>query len=665
MLERWRFRHSRGFEPAPIWQQPAFPYLLLFALGTLPYANTLLNGFVYDDDLQILENPAIQNFHHFRQITTDIWAFAGGNGAHANYLRPVMALTYLALHKIYGNLPLGFHIANLAVAGCVVCLVYAVTLRWTSNKPAAWIAAMAFALHPVHSETVAWVAGINDLEATLFLLIAFWIFVDLPQNSPPCLGQSLLMAGTFGLAILSKETAAPFPLLALLFEHLFRTQGDKTPLVTKIRRYAAFWIVLGAYLGARWALFGGLHARATSDGLPLATVVLTGFALLAKYLGKLFWPAHLLAYYVFPPRTRLFDPLVAAGILSLIVITGLVVMLRKRQVVAAFGLLWFLAFLGPALNIRWLASVAFAERYLFLPSVGFVWCVAILATEVWDSARSGTRDAELAMRVAHPSRRLALICLIAAFGAFSFLRIWTRNRDWHDDQTFYEKILHDEPRAGLIRVNLAVLYANQGQAARAKSELLRVTQESPKLSSAWTSLTMIAIDVNDFASAEDYLRHASQISPVTSSYYYQHALLRQKQGRTLEAEDDFRHATELSPMNSAAHVELARIELARNHRSEAAAQTDAASEGAITPEAWCAVGDLYLDLGRTDAAEQAYQSALAMNPFHPFAHGGLGQIYEQRGERDKARAEYQAALAMDPRNSRMLEGLRRVTAPTL
>jgi len=663
MLERWRFWRSRGIsQPTPIWQQPAFPYLLLFALGTLPYANTLLNGFVYDDDLQILENPAIQNFHHFRQVMTDIWAFAGANGAGANYFRPVMALTYLALHKIYGNLPLGFHIVNVALAGCVVCLIYGVTLRCTSSKPVAFIAAIIFALHPVHSETIAWVAGINDLEATLLLLIAFWIFVDLPQNGPPSLLQSFSMAGAFGIAILSKETAAPFPLLALLFEHLLRGQGDKTPLLTKIRRYAPFWIVLAAYLGARWALLGGLHASATPEGLPLATVLLTGLALLAKYLGKLFWPTHLLAYYVFPPRTRLLDPLVFAGILCLIAIAALVVMLRRRQPLAAFGLLWFLAFLGPALNIRWLASVAFAERYLFLPSVGFVWCVAILATELWESARSGTRGAELARRGAHAMPRLALICLTAALGALSLLRIWTRNRDWRDDQTFYEKILRDEPRAALIRVNLAVLYANEGQEARAKSELLRVVQESPKLSSGWISFAMITIDGNDFVSAENSLWHASQIRPVASSYYYQHARLRQKQGRTLEAEDDLRHATELSPLNSAAHVELARMELAQHQRSEAAAQTDAAREGAITPESWCAVGDLYLELGRADAAEQAYQSALAMNPFHPFAHGGLGQIYEQRGEREKARAEYQSALAMDPRNSRMLEGLRRVTA---
>jgi Tfp pilus assembly protein PilF len=71
-----------------------------------------------------------------------------------------------------------------------------------------------------------------------------------------------------------------------------------------------------------------------------------------------------------------------------------------------------------------------------------------------------------------------------------------------------------------------------------------------------------------------------------------------------------------------------------------------------------------LELGRANAAEQAYESALAMNPFHPFAHGGLGRIYEQRGERERARAEYQAALVMDPRDSRILEGLRRVTAPS-
>jgi hypothetical protein len=370
MDERWKLPRSRELEPIPIWKQPAFAYLLFFALASLPYANTLLNDFVYDDDLQILENPAIQNFHRLSQIITDVWRFAAAAGAHAKYFRPVMTLTYVALHKVYGNLPLGFHIVNIALAGCVACLIYAVTLRWTSSQPVAWIAAAAFALHPVHSEIIAWVAGMGDLEATLFLLIAFLIFVNIPQGRPPSLRKGIFMGAAFGMAILSKETAAPFPILALLFEHCFRAEGNEAPFLTKLQRHVPFWIVLAAYLGVRWSLLGGIHASSTPGALSTATVVLTGFALLAKYIGKLFWPVHLLAYYVFPTRTRLFDPLVLAGVLSFIVIACLVVMLRRRQPVAGFGLLWFLVFLGPALNIRWLASAAFAERYLFRP-VGY------------------------------------------------------------------------------------------------------------------------------------------------------------------------------------------------------------------------------------------------------------------------------------------------------
>ena len=662
MDETRKLPRSRDLQSIPIWKQSAFAYLLLFALASLPYANTLLNDFVYDDDLQILENPAIQNFHRFGQILTDVWRFAGADGARAKYFRPVMTLTYLALHKVYGNLPLGFHIVNIALAGCVACLIYAVTLQWTSSQPVAWIAAAVFALHPVHSEIVAWVAGMGDLEATLFLLIAFLIFVDIPRGSPPSLRKSFFMGSAFGMAILSKETAAPFPILAFLFEHFFRAEANETPLLTKLQRYVPFWIVFAAYLGVRWSLLGGIHASSTPGALPTATVVRTGFALLAKYIGKLFWPVHLLAYYVFPTRTRLFDPLVLAGVLSLIVIVCLVVILRRRHPDAGFGLVWFLVLLGPVLNIRWLASAAFAERYLFLPSVGFVWFIATAVVQLLQCARSGIRSKDLTSSNAGIAHRCAVIGVTAALGFVCILRIWIRNRDWRNDQTFYETILRDEPRASLIRVNLGVLYANQGKQSQARSEWLRVARESPKFSDAWTYLAMTSIDANDLTSAEEYLQRALQ-NPVTGNYYYQYARLRQKQGRIPEAEIDLRQAAELSPMNSAAHLDLARIELGQERRSEAAVQADAASDGAITPETWCGVGDLYLELGRMDAAEQAYQSALAMNPFHPFAHGGLGHIYEKRGEREKARAEYQAALVMDPRDSRMLEGLRRVTAP--
>ena len=658
MYEQRKFlsRPEPEADRLPARRQPDIAYLILFLIACLPYSNTLLNGFVYDDNLLILDNPAVQNFHHLRQITTEMWAFVGAAGVYAKYFRPVMNLSYIILHEIYGNVALGFHIANLALAGCVACLIYGVTLRWTSSRRLAWVAGVIFALHPIHSETVAWIADITDLEVAVYLLAAFWIFITLPETDNPPWGRCFLMAAAFGVAILSKETAAPFLIVAVIFEHGFRADREKTLLSTKVQRYAPFWVVFAAYLSIRWGQFGGMRAS-VSPGPPLTSgVVLTGFALLGKYISKLFWPVHLLAYYVFPPRTKFFDPTVLAGVLALVSIVGLIVILRRRQPVISFGLVWFLFFLAPALNSRWVISAGFAERYLFVPSIGFAWVMAVIGTELWRRSVSPQSLANGARLL--PCAPLMLIA--ATLGACSVARIWTRNRDWRDDQTLYETTLKDEPHAVLIRVNLGAVYANQGKLRQAKTEWLRAAQESPQFGFAWTNLAMIAIHENDLASAESYLQHAFESRPVTSAYYEKYAMLREKQGRMAEAEDDLHQAIELSPLDSFTRLDLARIYLAQGQRSEAAEQVRWASEGATTPEAWCDAGDLYLQLGKLDVAEQAYRSALELNSFHPCAHGGLGQIYEQHGERDKAREEYKAVLVMDPLNPLVIEGLRRL-----
>jgi hypothetical protein len=110
MFEQRKFpsRPEPEADRLPARSQPDAAYFVLFLIACLPYSNTLLNGFVYDDNLQILGNPSVQNFHHLRQITTDVWAFVGAAGVYAKYFRPVMNLGYIILHKIYGNVALGF-----------------------------------------------------------------------------------------------------------------------------------------------------------------------------------------------------------------------------------------------------------------------------------------------------------------------------------------------------------------------------------------------------------------------------------------------------------------------------------------------------------------------------------------------------------------------------
>src|SRR5665213_2935599 len=157
-------------------------FLILFLLAFLPYANTLMNSFVYDDGFQVVENPYAHSFRYLGKIfTTNVWSFQGAQGI-TNYYRPMMTFGYLLCYRIAGAIPFAFHLANLVLNGLVVWLVFYL-LRRFSGERVALIAAGLFALHPIHTEAVAWVAAVTDLELSVFYLATFLLFLKLPESS--------------------------------------------------------------------------------------------------------------------------------------------------------------------------------------------------------------------------------------------------------------------------------------------------------------------------------------------------------------------------------------------------------------------------------------------------------------------------------------------------
>src|ERR1700716_2085595 len=249
--------------PSKIWQLPSDQVIiaLLILLAIALYANTLFNGFVYDDEQQILQNPYVKNWHYLPQIFgSTVWSFVGAAGA-TNYYRPMMTFTFLLLWQLFGDIPFGFHLFNVALNAAVVVLVFSAGRRLFRDRRIALLAAILFAILPVHTEVADWIAAVPELEATFFLLLAFWLFTQIDR---PSIKIYLGTIAAFALALLSKEPALMFAPIAIVFEHFVRPIPDKDPAVTaagpissfvaKIRRYAPVCAVAAAYLILRIAL---------------------------------------------------------------------------------------------------------------------------------------------------------------------------------------------------------------------------------------------------------------------------------------------------------------------------------------------------------------------------------------------------------------------------
>ena len=232
-------------------------YVLLCVAAVAPYLNTLWNGFVYDDIYQVLGNPYIRSFRYLKQIlTTSVWSFRYAAQGTTNYYRPLMSLDYLVLYQIYGPLAYGFHLANLLTHAAVVLLLFAVTKRLTGSKPLSFIAAAIFALHPVHVEAVAWVAAIPDLQLALFLLVAFWLYMDLGEAESKRWWTWPALVLTFSLALVCKEPAAAFPFIALAYEYFVRPGAERDRLETEGSARRTIVCVVGRLPGPARLVYG-------------------------------------------------------------------------------------------------------------------------------------------------------------------------------------------------------------------------------------------------------------------------------------------------------------------------------------------------------------------------------------------------------------------------
>jgi Flp pilus assembly protein TadD len=646
----------------------------LLACATLPYLNVLFNGFVDDDTLQLVQNPYVRSFLHLKEIfTAEVWSFVGPTLS--NYYRPMMTLGYLIGYKIFGMQPYGFHLVSLLLHALVVCLVFALTKRLTGDRGWAFVAGAFFALHPIHSESVAWIAAVTDLELTFFYLLTFGLFLALARPggglSKPQLAS---MGATFLLALLSKEQAMTLPALATVYEHFYRADRSETSPSQKLARYGVLWLEGAAYLLLRVHFLGALAPVKRFGQVTPWQLVLSAFALVGQYIWKLVWPVGLCAFYAFHPSTSPLDVRVLAGLAVLLVLAAFFSVCwrsRERDVrFVSFAILWFLATLAPVLNAHWVGENVFAERYLYLPSVGIAWLVGLGATRLW--ARAAAR----------PEQRRALALVGVAVGMLYAARIVIRDRDWNNEIVFYSRSLESEPQPRLF-LNLGFALVAQGrfdEAMAQYSEALRLDPDSPEthnnLGNALASLGRINEALAQYSEAlrlkPDYLEahvdlgitlalqgrideamaqysEALRIKPDDPEAHLNLGLALAGQGKIGEAIAQYSEALRIKPDYPEAHLDLGLALASQGRISEATAQySEAQRIEPDYPEAHFNLGLALAAQGRVDEAIAQYFEALRLKPDYPEAHNNLGLALAGQGRIDEAMAEYLEALRLKP-----------------
>jgi protein O-mannosyl-transferase len=344
-------------------------YLLLLTATVLAlFGNTLLNGFVYDDTVLTVGNRVYTEFMLERMF------FSPGNGL--EYL-PLRDLTYAIDFAVWGERAFGFHLTNLLIYLANVFAVYYLTvqlclLRGAKEEVEGWgvaatafVAALLFAVHPIHSEAVAWVTGRNVLLSGLFFFLGSAFYVAyLRRDRGVISGYYLGAFICYFCALLSKATSITLPLVFLLFVAFDRREKRVTRLLQLLPFFAlalVFFVLFREVATATNVISHGFTSLGSSSILVKAV---TALKIPVFYLWKLVVPVGLSPEYDVEFASSLMEPGTLLALGALVALTAAAVFLRKKYPELLLGFGWFMLTLLPVLNF-FATNPVVADRYAY------------------------------------------------------------------------------------------------------------------------------------------------------------------------------------------------------------------------------------------------------------------------------------------------------------
>lgn len=451
------------FGPAARWAA------LAAAAAALAYAGTLRCGFVIDDVHQIVENDWVASFRHVREVfTSGVWDF---EGRVSSYYRPLMYVWYMAIHALAGKSPWAFHLGNVILHAAATALVTLVAARLLDGGapgprilPAPLAAGLLFALHPIHTEPVAWVAGACDVGFALFAVAAVWLWIDARDGA---WGRVAAAAFCVLASALFKEPGVTTVALLAAYD-LFARPERIAPGRTALR-YAALAAAPAVYLALRLHALGSFAPTAGGNPMDAGTWARSVLVLASRYVESLAVPVGLSFWHVFvpPPSWLSGDVLLAAAVLA--AAAGALWAAARASRAAAFAVALLAIPLLPAFHLGALnqgIENAFTERYLYLPSAGFVVLAALAYRAVAARGAAASRAA------------LAGVTAVAAlFAAGTVLRVPV----WRDHLTLWSDASAKAPGSAAARMNYGFALLAAGRAAEGNEALRSAAAQQPEL----------------------------------------------------------------------------------------------------------------------------------------------------------------------------------------
>jgi tetratricopeptide (TPR) repeat protein len=576
---------EKGSKPDRVWD--VWAGVVVACAAAVVYLPSLGGAFIWNDS-DYVTAPRLRSLHGLLRIWTRV-------GATQQYY-PLLHSFFWIQHRLWGDQPAGYHIATVLLHAGAAILFGAVLRRLA--VPGAWLAALLFALHPVHVESVAWITEQKNTLSTVFYLAAALAYLGFDKTRKR--GAYSFAAALFILSLLCKTVTVtlPFALLVVLWwkRGELRWRRDIRPLVP--------WFVLGAAAGifSSWVERRFLGAQGADFTLSFAGRILVAGRAVWFYLGQILWPSDLNFLYLrWTVDTshwwQWLFPLTAAALLVFLW------KLRRRSRSPLAVALFFIGSLFPVLGFVNLYGAFYSwvwDHWQYLPDLGPL-------------ALAG---AGLSWACERAWGRWSVSALVVVLGGLT----WEHCAMFRDNETLYRSTLVRNPAAWMAHTNLGILMASRpGGLPEAISEFETSLKYNPDNPNTHNSL-------------------GSALSGIP--------------GRLDDAMSEYREALRLLPDFPEAHINLGNALMASpGHLSEAVFQyQEALRLDRNSAGAHASLGFAYLEIpGRLADAIAEYREALRINPDFPEAHNAIGTALSRNPETlAEAIAEYREAIRLNP-----------------
>ena len=592
----------------------------LIVLTTAAFWQVKNNDFInYDDDVYVYQNKFIEDGLNYKSI---IWAFST---THNNNWHPLTWLSHLLDCQFYGITPAGHHVTSLLLHLANVVLLFLVWQRMTGALwPSAMLAAL-FALHPLHVESVAWVAERKDVLSTFFWFLTLGAYVRYTQR--PALVRYLLILLFFALGLMSKPMLVTLPFVLLLLDYW---PLRRWPLTQETARKVApgqraalplprvrpgFRLVVEK---APFFILTGLSCLITLKAQQSAMVhssigsrMANSLVAYVRYIGMAIWPSQLAFFY--PQAEGLPWWQVVGAALLLLGISALVIREARQRPYLPVGWFWFLGTLVPVIGLVQVGEQALADRYTYVPLIG------LFILGVW-----GTLDLSARWRHRRPFLAVAAGMVISLAAVLT----WQQAGYWRNSEALSQHAIKVTANNYIAYDNLGVAYGNKG----------------------------------NFDEAIEMFKKAIKMNPDMDTFHCNLGRAYEEKGWLDEAAAEYERAIAINHSNKKAYKKLIAIYEKQGNIDNVIMILQQAIE--LNPdfvEAYNKLGLIYGNQGRLEEAIALFQEAIRLQPDSAVPYYNLGRAYLYLARNEEAIAMLQKAVQIKPDFSAARDMLKKLT----